>query len=62
MYDEDDSEENGFLLCVKLPDLKSQTRIVVRRNQTVYSAKQALLSKITGVYNKTACEQWMQYQ
>lgn len=48
----DEGEENGdagFLLSVKIPDLQVQTRIVVRKSDSVYSAKQAVLSKLTQV-------------
>ena len=45
----DDTEEAGFLLCVKIPDLQSQTRIVGKQSDTVLAAKQAVLSKLTEV-------------
>ncbi len=45
MYDDED-EEAGFLLCIKIPDLQSQTRIVVKQSDSVFTSKQSVLSKL----------------
>ena len=50
-YD-DEQDEAGFLVCVRIPDLRSQMRVIVNPNDTVYSAKQIVLSKLTQVCEK----------
>ena len=54
MYNNYDDEQDGagFLVCVRIPDLRSQMRVIVNPNDTVYSAKQILLSKLTQVCEK----------
>ena len=50
MYDEDTGEgEAGFLLSVIVPDIQFQTRIIVKKSDSVFSAKQAVISKLSKV-------------
>ena len=50
MYDEDTGEgEAGFLLAVIVPDIQFQTRIIVKKSDSVFSAKQAVISKLSKV-------------
>ena len=46
MYNDGEEGEAGFLLCVKIPDLHSKTRIVVKQSDGIFSAKQLVLSKL----------------
>ena len=50
MYDEEGEEgEAGFLLAILVPDIKFQTRIIVKKSDSVFSAKQAVVSKLPKV-------------